>query len=137
MSLGRNHSTAGGTHWGIPPVGPRLVVPARAAQELDRWIASTETMLRVCAPRGWGKTSAVAAWLTERAGPEPVVWVGGSLLFRNWGQVMLAFADGMHDLGLIDATTRQSITDTSQLYVALQRLEAPIILVIDLSLIHI
>ncbi|MDF1478892.1 LuxR C-terminal-related transcriptional regulator [Leifsonia sp. H3M29-4] len=106
-------------------------MPARAAQELDRWIASTETMLRVCAPRGWGKTSAVAAWLTERAGPEPVVWVGGSLLFRNWGQVMLAFADGMHDLGLIDATTRQSITDTSQLYVALQRLEAPIILVID------
>jgi len=131
MSSGRNDSTAGGTHWGIPPVGPRLVVPARAAQELDRWVASTETMLRVCAPRGWGKTSTVAAWLTERVGPEPAIWVGASRLFRDWGEALLAFAEGMHDLGLIDTPIRASISDTSQLYVALQRLERPIILVID------
>lgn len=124
------NATQTSLHWGLPLPNSRAVVPLAAAEALASWAASAEPLLTVRAPRGWGKSTTVAAWLRRSARDRAVVWIAASHMFHRWDDVRFALEEGMRDLGLLDGDGPGEVA-TARLYVALQRLREPLYLVLD------
>jgi len=109
---------------------PRAAVSPRAAALFDAWERGTGSLL-VEAPRGYGKTAQVLAWLAGRDSTDPVIWITGSNFINTWESTWNALLDGMLDLGVISEDVRVSVTNLQQLFTVLQRLDRPVIVVYD------
>jgi LuxR family maltose regulon positive regulatory protein len=116
--------------WGWPAQPARAAVSPKAAVLFDRWDVGTGCLL-VEAPRGYGKSAQVMAWLAARASSEPVVWITGSNFINTWESTWNMLLDGMLDLGVITREVREGVTNLQQLFLVLQRLEQPVIVVYD------
>ena len=77
---------------------PRAAVSPRAAALFDAWERGTGSLL-VEAPRGYGKTAQVLAWLAGRDSTDPVIWITGSNFINTWESTWNTLLDGMLDLG--------------------------------------
>jgi len=109
---------------------PRAAVSPRAAALFDAWESGTGCLL-VEAPRGYGKTAQVLAWLAGRNSVEPVIWITGSNFINTWESTWNTLLDGMLDLGIITADARVAVTNLQQLFTVLQRLDKPVVVVYD------
>ena len=83
-------------------------------------------MLLVEAPHGFGKTTSVASWLSERR--EPAIWISAGRGVHTWADLVRVVKSAIADLGLAELNDG---IEASEIHVMLQRLSEPLILVID------
>ncbi|NYF10938.1 ATP/maltotriose-dependent transcriptional regulator MalT [Leifsonia sp. AK011] len=107
------------------PAVPHAVQRPGVKARLDTWIGEDGVLL-VEAPHGFGKTTSVASWLSERR--EAAIWISAGRGVHNWADLVRVIKSAIADLGL--AGTNGSL-EASDIHVMLQRLTEPLILVID------
>ena len=97
---------------------------------LETWLSGSGSLL-VDAPRGYGKTTQLLAWLSTRDRHDLVVWIAGSNFLNTWESTWNAVLDALVDLGEISRETRNATTDLQQLFSVFQRLQRRVIVVYD------
>jgi len=116
--------------WGWPVVAGNATVSEPLAARLENWLDGTGSLL-VDAPRGYGKTTQLLAWLTARDKHDLVIWISGSSFLTTWESTWNTALDALLDLGEITPQTRAATTDLQHLFTVLQRLQRRVIMVFD------
>ncbi len=116
--------------WGVPLLPAHSQVMPSVRPVLDAWLAGASTLV-VEAPRGFGKTTQIAAYVNELPASTRVIWIGGSGLVHTWEQVLSLLLSALADLGLAAEPDWSSTDVVRETYLVLQRLTDPLILVFD------
>jgi LuxR family maltose regulon positive regulatory protein len=105
-------------------------VTTALASKLDEWAQGSGCFL-LEAPTGYGKSTQVMAWFDQREPDTPVIWLSGSSFLNTWEITWKTVLDALLDLGFITPETRAEATDLQHVFLILQRLERPVIVVYD------
>ena len=116
--------------WGWPVVPDNATISEGLADRLESWLEGPGSLL-VDAPRGYGKTTQLLAWLTARDQHDLVIWIAGSSFLNTWESTWNTVLDALVDLGEISRETRAATTGMQQLFSVFQRLTRRVIVVYD------
>ena len=116
--------------WGWPVVPDNATVSEALVDRLETWLDGSGSLL-VDAPRGYGKTTQLLAWLSDRDPHDLVIWISGSNFLNTWESTWNTVLDALVDLGEISRETRAATTGMQQLFSVFQRLTRRVIVVYD------